>query len=291
MGRRDDQALARIRRAPQYEVAQSLVDHHVGLGELPGAKLVEMDVTVTTQATTAGEHAHFDTERHTLRVHAADSVRVSCRSRTRELVRARGQFDLLPAGQRERWSDHDAGVVLEVTFDRAWLASVTDAVVEPRFHARDVVVEQLVWALELERRAGSPHGTLYRDGLALALTGRLVQRAADPAVSRGTLDAAQRRRVIDAIAAELVGDLSIGRLARIAGVSPSHFKVVFKRTFGLTPHAYVMRERTARARQLLEGTDMQLAAIAYDLGFAHPSHLARWMRRLFGASPRELRQR
>jgi AraC family transcriptional regulator len=44
-----------------------------------------------------------------------------------------------------------------------------------------------------------------------------------------------------------------------------------------------------RARlRLLEGRD-SVTAIALDCGFAHSSHMARWMRRLLGLSPSQIR--
>jgi AraC family transcriptional regulator len=36
---------------------------------------------------------------------------------------------------------------------------------------------------------------------------------------------------------------------------------------------------------------MSLAAVAAESGFAHQSHMARWMRRLLGTTPRDIRKR
>ena len=93
------------------------------------------------------------------------------------------------------------------------------------------------------------------------------------------------------IDAELAGPLSVAELARVAGVSGSHFKVLFKRTLGVAPHAYVVRRRVERAQVLLGRGELSIAEVAFEVGFAHPSHMARWMRRLLGAAPTALQRR
>lgn len=237
-------------------------------------------ITVGTVVTHAGFYNHFDAAHHTLRVHTAPPVRVVC-GLGRLLTRSRGQFDLLPAGQRERWRDLDPGEAVEVRIARDELSAT------PRFHVADPLVEQVVCNLEYERRAGSPHGPMFREGLTLALVALLQGVRA----TAGGLTRKQERIVAELVADDLASDLTIARLASAAGVSASQLKTRFKRSFGVTPHAYVIGERVRRARQLLEHTDRSLAEIAYDVGFAHPSHLARWMRRIAGVSPRVLRHK
>jgi AraC family transcriptional regulator len=75
------------------------------------------------------------------------------------------------------------------------------------------------------------------------------------------------------------------RLARIAGTSASHFKVLFRRSTGLAVHQFVVQRRVERAQVLLERGDLPVSQVALETGFAHQSHLARWMRRLLGATP------
>jgi len=78
-------------------------------------------ITVGTVVTHAGFYNHFDAAHHTLRVHTAPPVRVVC-GLGRLLTRSRGQFDLLPAGQRERWRDLDPGEAV----DRETLAKLNE---------------------------------------------------------------------------------------------------------------------------------------------------------------------
>lgn len=72
--------------------------------------------------------------------------------------------------------------------------------------------------------------------------------------------------------------------------SPSHFLRAFRATCGLPPHRYVITRRIARAESLLLTTDLPLAAVAEQAGFANNSHLTTMMRRLRGYTPTGLRR-
>jgi AraC family transcriptional regulator len=57
---------------------------------------------------------------------------------------------------------------------------------------------------------------------------------------------------------------------------------------GQSVHAYVIERRVAAGAHLLLRHDMSIAEVALETGFAHQSHLARWMRRLLGVTPSEI---
>jgi AraC family transcriptional regulator len=83
--------------------------------------------------------------------------------------------------------------------------------------------------------------------------------------------------------------LSLEKIAAIAQVSPSHLNLLFRKSIGLPVHRYIIQRRVERAKTLLQEDGLSLAEIALTAGFAHPSHMARHMRRLLGASPRAIR--
>lgn len=95
------------------------------------------------------------------------------------------------------------------------------------------------------------------------------------------------RRVTDHIEGHLDGDLSVGRLAAVAGLSPYHFIRLFRAATGTTPYQYVLRRRVERARELLLG-GAGIAQVAAQVGFSGQSHLHRHVRRFLGATPGEL---
>lgn len=247
---------------------------------------------IAHRATAPGDFVHLSAD-HVVRVHVSAPVRVLCHGGRREHRRVRGQIDVMPAGMREAWTERDRGAVIDMIVPVALVDAVAGRIavsgaISPRFHVHDAQIEQLAWSLDAERRDGFPTGPLYWEGLALALIGRLL--AAPPVhAPAGGLSAAQRDRVLALIDAELAGPLSVAELARVSGVSGSHFKVLFKRTLGIAPHAYVVRRRVERARALICRGELSISEVAFEVGFAHPSHMARWMRRLLGVTPTALR--
>lgn len=86
------------------------------------------------------------------------------------------------------------------------------------------------------------------------------------------------------------GAPALAELATLAQMSPSHFKVLFKRSVGLPVHQYVIRARVAYALRLLVASDAPLSSVALEAGFANQSHMALWMRRTTGLTPRALRR-
>jgi AraC family transcriptional regulator len=53
-------------------------------------------------------------------------------------------------------------------------------------------------------------------------------------------------------------------------------------------HQYVVQRRVERARTLLLQGRLSASQVALETGFAHQSHMAHWMNRLLGVTPREL---
>lgn len=78
-------------------------------------------------------------------------------------------------------------------------------------------------------------------------------------------------------------------LAAMAGVSPNHLATLFAREVGLAPHAYLIRVRVAKAKELLRDTDLTVTRIAHDLGFHSSQHFARTFRRIVGQTPSAFR--
>ncbi len=95
-------------------------------------------------------------------------------------------------------------------------------------------------------------------------------------------------RVVDCIETTPAASLRLDDLARAAALSPFHFLRMFRRTTGMTPHAFVAARRLQRARQMLLTTRLSVAAAAHVAGYANPAHFRRAFRRAFGTGPREL---
>jgi transcriptional regulator GlxA family with amidase domain len=61
---------------------------------------------------------------------------------------------------------------------------------------------------------------------------------------------------------------TLDTLAELVGMSTRSIARHFVQPTGCTPHDFVERARVDATRSLLEGSDFQLKAIAYDCGFA-----------------------
>lgn len=98
------------------------------------------------------------------------------------------------------------------------------------------------------------------------------------------------RTLADYIQSNLSQDLSIAQLAKISGLSPSHFLRAFHRTFGQAPHQYIVTQRLILVEHLVKTTDMLLSDVAKATGFSSTSHMTATMKRLKGSTPTDLRR-
>jgi AraC family transcriptional regulator len=240
--------------------------------------------------------------RHVLCLHLGDPVPVSYGSSNREKpgLRIHGQFCVVPAGTSTRWIVSRPTQSLLLRLTPSLLQESADAMgiglqgveLAPSIHIRDAQIEHIGWMMQAEENDEYPGGRLFADSLASALAARLLslqfRRTASDSKRRRALPAWRLRRVIEYIEAHLDEDLTLKELATIAGYSLSHFKPLFKQAAGMPVHRFVLERRIERARtRLLEGGN-SITEVALETGFAHPSHMARCMRRVLGVSPSQI---
>lgn len=79
--------------------------------------------------------------------------------------------------------------------------------------------------------------------------------------------------------------LALKTLALQTGLNEYSLKHGFQLLFGISPYAYHVEQKMKRAKRLLLNTKMDIAAIAYDLGYAQSSSFGHEFRKLFGVSP------
>jgi AraC-like DNA-binding protein len=92
-------------------------------------------------------------------------------------------------------------------------------------------------------------------------------------------------RARDLIDARYREPLDVAALARAAHLSPAHFSREFRRTFGETPHQYLLTRRLERAAALLRTTDRSVADICLSVGLTSVGSFTTSFGRAFGASP------
>jgi AraC family transcriptional regulator len=165
----------------------------------------------------------------------------------------------------------------------------------PQVSIDDPIIQQLALALKLEIQTGCMSGKLFGESLGTALAARLV---ANYAVSKPSLEVkasglpqSQLKRVIDYMKANLTEDLSILDLAKLAGMSESHFSRGFKQSMGIPPYQYLIQQRVERAKKLLEKRSLSISTIALDCGFANQTHLTKVFRQITGMTPKAYQRR
>lgn len=177
--------------------------------------------------------------------------------------------------------------------DREWDA--WPALEERPVVVHDAQLVQLLAIAEAELEAGCPAGSLYADGLLMAMGTRIQALYADrrpqPLRSTRALPDVLLRSVLDFIHERLHGVLKLEEIAAHAKMSPYHFARSFKAATGISVHQLLIRKRLDRARNLLITTELPIAQIATQSGFSDQSHLNLHCQKGYAMTPKELRQR
>lgn len=158
--------------------------------------------------------------------------------------------------------------------------------------AEDKTIATLVTQMYSEARAGCPSGRLFGESLSLALLSYLATNYVERALTvdwRARLSPVQRQRVLEFIRENLDSDIAVSDLAACIAVSPAHFSRIFRAAFGTSPYRYVMAQRVAKAKILLEDSRTAIGEIAFDLGFQNHSHFTKVFHAMTGISPRQFR--
>jgi len=92
-------------------------------------------------------------------------------------------------------------------------------------------------------------------------------------------------RAKDLVDSRYFDPLEVSDLARAAGFSPAHFSREFRRTFGESPHAYLLTRRMERAAAMLRTTDHSVAEICFSVGLQSVGSFTTSFTRTYGMSP------
>jgi len=76
-------------------------------------------------------------------------------------------------------------------------------------------------------------------------------------------------------------------LAKIAGLNEYQLKVGFKEIYGNTVFGYLLEHKLDHARVLLDSAKYQVNEVAYQIGYANPSHFIAAFKKKFGVTPKK----
>jgi AraC family transcriptional regulator len=190
----------------------------------------------------------------------SDSIGIAKREDARPLSRVPSNLPTIGGRESDTLCRRpDLTAVVHSLLDNAKLALASD---------REAATASVALAFELLRDGATPGTTIT-----------------SPSHVRGGLVRWQLRRVVARIDARLAHTISQEELARIVGLSKSHFSRAFKISVGQTVHSYIIRRRIEHARDLILTTDEPLSQIALTCGMSDQSHLSRLFKRIVGLSP------
>jgi AraC-like DNA-binding protein len=152
--------------------------------------------------------------------------------------------------------------------------------------AADEAIEEIA-KLEQElshQRAGRVLGRLVTV-LGILADGRVGEQAVERVVHPAVV--ATVARLEGAIAEAW----SLDELAQAVSLDPAYLSRLFRRDTGLSPLAFLARQRAERAAVLLAQTDLPAARVGAAVGWTDPTYFARRFRSLVGSTPTEYRNR
>lgn len=99
----------------------------------------------------------------------------------------------------------------------------------------------------------------------------------------------QLERIDELVESRIARNIRIAELSSAIKMSPSHFSHRFKKTTGISPHAFVTKRKILKAEQLLRQTNGTLEEIAGKVGYSNLGHFRRQFRKSLGYAPGHLR--
>lgn len=131
--------------------------------------------------------------------------------------------------------------------------------------------------------------SILQKGLMREICFWLLKSAAATEVGRIAFPSRQTLRIAEALAVlreRFATAIKVEELADAAKMSSSSFHDHFKSLTGLTPLQYQKQLRLVEARRLLTADGVNVAHVAYEVGYQSPSHFGRDYARMFGNPPR-----
>lgn len=121
--------------------------------------------------------------------------------------------------------------------------------------------------------------------------GDQAQYVPRPVAAAAGNEAGGLARLLDWLRANLASGHTIASLSRRASMSPRTLLRRFKGATGMAPHEWLVRERVAAAREMLEAGRLPLGRVAERAGFGSPESFRRHFRLAVGTPPAAYRRR
>lgn len=84
--------------------------------------------------------------------------------------------------------------------------------------------------------------------------------------------------------------LTQAEVCRRIGITPRHAQRIFRQTYGISIHRYLVQKKLQKAQALLIGTDRSIAQIAEETGFENEKYFSTFFRQQTGLTPTQYRR-
>ncbi|CAM5774827.1 HTH-type transcriptional activator RhaR [Labrys miyagiensis] len=161
--------------------------------------------------------------------------------------------------------------------------------------SQDELVGLMEGLLRLTGPSSDPMSEFYLRSLAnlywLLATSRNPVAATSQKQARYVgLSAPIRQKVERFMRLNLASRIELHDMASVVNMSQSHFRRAFQISVGIPPHQFLLKLRIEAAERLLLDTDLPVATIALNCGFASQSHVTKVMQQFRGVTPGALRR-
>jgi AraC family transcriptional regulator len=201
---------------------------------------------------------------------------------------------LVPAGVPTRWRKDSPGRHLNIFFlpNALGVSDATDAILEKEhvvFNLRAAGIRQLADQLVEELGNSCMLNAEAAECLARLMLVRFARRL-DEGTATSPLTPVILQRITGFVMANLTRRILVAEMALEVGLSPNRFAQAFSECTRQSPHQFVIALRLDRAAKLLRDSNLNLALVAHDCGFANQQHLCNSMRRVLGTTPSSYRR-
>jgi AraC family transcriptional regulator len=178
---------------------------------------------------------------------------------------------------------------LNALADEANVPHIDELRFNPCVGIADATIRHLSMSILPALRSPEQISRLFADHVALALAAYVASAyggmPTEPRLAKGGLAPWQERRSKEMLAANLAGEIPFAEIAKVCGLSVSHFARAFRKSTGLPPHSWLLQARVEHAMTLLRQRGQSLSEIALECGFVDQSHFTRVFVQRVGLTP------
>ena len=158
------------------------------------------------------------------------------------------------------------------------------------FIPRAQELQSLCAQLVRETYGKGAYGDLPFRSALLLLCARALTLSQSRADERLTFTVAQQRMLNDYAEKRIRERPGTAELAKLVRLSTDYFSRLFRKTYGLSPRAWLVRERMKHAAEELAHSARSISEIAYAFGFSDIFLFSRQFKQIHGRSPRDYRR-